>query len=168
MGKQSTLVPILHRAVLSLMYFEVNFWMAHLSNPQMKFGNITIILLPTVRHDKGLTVGMLCGLLTKYTFNVWLCLSQWKTIIEQPLPNLWANRKPNVCLKTFQLGWRKKSRNMIIYTSKNMNAFNSEFNEENSLKLKKFLRSYQRRRGDRTEEILPASLISNSQNYVLC
>lgn len=29
-GKQSTLVPILHLAVLSLMYFEVNFWMAHL------------------------------------------------------------------------------------------------------------------------------------------
>ena len=38
----------------------------------MKFGKITIavILLPTVRHDKGLTVGMLCGLLTKYTYNM--------------------------------------------------------------------------------------------------
>lgn len=46
--------------------------MTHLSNSQMKFWNITItiILLPTVRHDKGLTVGMLCGLPAKYTFNM--------------------------------------------------------------------------------------------------
>lgn len=63
------IISILCSAVLSLMYFKVNFWTVHLRNPQMKSGNITItiILLPTVRHDKGLTVGMLCGLLTKYT-----------------------------------------------------------------------------------------------------
>lgn len=73
--------------------------------------------LLTVRHDKGLTVGMPCGLLTKYTLDTWLCLSQQKTIIEQPLPNLWANRKPNVCLETFQLGSRIKFRNMMIYIS---------------------------------------------------
>lgn len=46
--------------------------MTHLSNPQMKFWNITtaVRLLPTGRHDKGLTVGVLCGLLAKYTFNM--------------------------------------------------------------------------------------------------
>ena len=72
MGKQGTLIPILCLAILSLMYFKVDFWIVNLSTPQMKFGNITItiILLPTVRNDKGLRVGMLCGLLTKYTLNM--------------------------------------------------------------------------------------------------
>lgn len=69
------IVSILCLAVLSLMYFRMNFWTVHLRNPQMKSGNvtITIISLPTGstgRHDKGLTRGMLCGLLTKYTFNM--------------------------------------------------------------------------------------------------
>lgn len=43
----------------------------------MKFGKIIIvvILLFIVRYDKGLIVGMFCGLLIKYIYNMWFCLS---------------------------------------------------------------------------------------------
>ena len=102
---------------LSPMYFQVDFsWYSEEIrswNCEWRYDcNNTAHRQTWQRTDSG----RLCGLLAKYTFNMGLCLSRRKTVIEQPLPNLWANRKPNVCLKTFQLGSRIKSRNMIIYT----------------------------------------------------
>ena len=138
------------------MSFKVNFWMKHLSNPQMQFGNITItaIFLPTVRHDEEPTVGMLCGLLTKYTFKMRPCLSEWKTVIEHPSPNLWANRKPNVCLETFQLSSRIKSRKMIIYTSNGHKCIQVRIQRREQSKLK-IVRLTQRQKGDRSRAAPP-------------
>lgn len=133
------------------MHLKVNVWIARLRDPQMKCGTVTPCIAH--RHDRGLTARMLCGLLRKHTCNVWLCLSQRKTVIEQPLPNLWANRKPNVCLETFQLGSRIKSRKMIIYISTQ--------NLKKGASYIKMLKTSKRPRGDKRQEILPWFSLAN-------